>query len=67
VPTLRDQGIGTRILQKAIEVARTRGAAEMHINVDEIDEDTRRFYEHHGFTNIEAGQDYRMLCYVQEL
>ena len=67
VPMLRDQGIGTRILRMAIETARTRGAGEMHINVDEIDEDTRRFYERHGFTNIEAGTDYRMLCYIQEL
>jgi GNAT superfamily N-acetyltransferase len=67
VPALRDQGIGTQILKMALETVRTNGAAEMHINVDEIDEDTRRFYERHGFSNIEAGKDYRMLCYVQEL
>ena len=67
VPALRGQGIGTQILKAAIETVRTSGAAEMHINVDEIDEDTRRFYERHGFSNIEAGKDYRMLCYVQEL
>ena len=29
------------------------------------DVDARRFYERHGFTNIEAGS--RMLLYVQEL
>lgn len=67
VPALRDQGIGTQILEMAIETVRANGAAEMHINVDEIDEDTRRFYERHGFSNIEAGKDYRMLCYVQEI
>lgn len=67
VPPLRDGGIGSRIIGTAIEVVRDRGAREMHINVDEIDEDARRFYEHHGFTNIEVGQDYRMLCYVREL
>lgn len=66
-PALRDQGIGTRIIKQAIETVRARGAAEMHINVDEVDEDTRRFYEHHGFVNIEPGQDFRMLCYVREL
>ena len=27
-------------------------------------EDTRRFYERHGFANIEPGEDYRMLCYI---
>ncbi len=67
VPALRDQGIGTQILKMTIDTVRTKGAAEMQINVDEIDEATRRFYERHGFTNIEAGKDYRMLCYVQEL
>jgi hypothetical protein len=36
----------------------------MHINVDEVDTDTRRFYERHGFVNIEEGADYRMLCYI---
>ena len=36
----------------------------MHINVDEVDADTRRFYERHGFVNIEEGADYRMLCYI---
>lgn len=36
----------------------------MHINVDEVDHDTRRFYERHGFRNIEDGVDYRMLCYI---
>lgn len=66
VPTLRDRGIGTRIIQAAVAEARRRGAVEMHINVDEVDTDTRRFYERHGFTNISPGFDYRMLCYLQE-
>ena len=30
----------------------------------EVDTDTRRFYERHGFVNIEAGEDYRMLCCI---
>ena len=67
VPELRGAGAGTLILRSAIETARGRGAAEMHINVDEVDVDTRRFYERHGFVNIEPGQDFRMLCYVQEI
>ena len=39
----------------------------MHIGVDEVDTDTRRFYECHGFVNILPGTDYRMLFYEIEL
>lgn len=66
-PELRDQGIGTALLQTAVLHVRERGGAEMHINVDEVDTDTRRFYERHGFTNVQPGTDYRMLCYLREL
>jgi GNAT superfamily N-acetyltransferase len=66
-PELRDHGIGTRLLLAALDEVRERGAIEMHINVDEVDVDTRRFYERHGFTNIEPGEDYRMLFYLREL
>lgn len=67
LPTLRDSGIGTVLLTRAVEEVVARGAIEVHINVDEVDVDTRRFYERHGFTNIEPGEDYRMLCYLREL
>lgn len=66
-PGLRDHGIGTRLLLTALDQVRGRGAIEMHINVDEVDVDTRRFYERHGFSNIEPGEDYRMLFYLREL
>lgn len=64
VPDLRDQGIGTRVLELCRTHARHLGSPEMHINVDEVDVDTRRFYERHGWVNVEEGTDYRMLCYV---
>ena len=64
VPDLRDRGIGTAILSTARRLVREQGSPEMHINVDEVDADTRRFYERHGFVNIEEGADYRMLCYT---
>jgi len=64
VPALRDRGIGTTILTEARRLVREHGSPEMHINVDEVDADTRRFYERHGFVNIEEGVDYRMLCYI---
>ena len=66
-PELRNQGQGTALLQAAMRLVREHGGGEIHINVDEVDSDTRRFYERHGFVNIEPGADYRMLCYIQEL
>ena len=66
-PYLRDQGIGTALLGRALEMCRERNAGEMHINVDEEDTDTRRFYERHGFRNVLPGSDYRMLFYEIEL
>ncbi len=66
-PCLRGQGIGTALMTTAINEVRDRGGAEMHINVDEVDTDARRFYERHGFTNLQPGADYRMLCYLREL
>ena len=66
-PHLRDRGLGTALLLAAVEAARGRGSAEMHIGVDEVDADTRRFDERHGFTNIEPGEDYRMLLYLREI
>ena len=64
VPHLRDRGIGTLVLDLCRRLAVERGSPEMHINVDEVDADTRRFYERHGFVNVESGADGRMLCYV---
>ncbi len=66
-PRLRGAGIGTALLEQAIAEVLRRGGGEMHINVDEDDVDARRFYERHGFVNVEPGTDYRMLCYIQEL
>ncbi|WP_173922562.1 GNAT family N-acetyltransferase [Agromyces sp. Marseille-P2726] len=66
-PARRGEGIGTVLLTRAIEEVLARGGGEMHINVDEIDTDARRFYERHGFVNIESGHDYRMLLYVGQL
>ena len=63
VPHLRDQGIGTRLLTTAVDLVRARGSQEVQINVDEVDVDTRRFYERHGFRNED--EDGRMLFYEQ--
>ncbi|WP_449283903.1 GNAT family N-acetyltransferase [Leucobacter sp.] len=65
-PPRRADGIGTAILERAVAELCARGGEEMHINVDEVDVDTRRFYERHGFANTEPGVDGRMLLYVRE-
>lgn len=67
VPGLRDGGIGTGLLTAVVDEVVARGGGELHINVDEVDTDTRRFYERHGWVNIEPGTDYRMLLYTREL
>ena len=64
VPDRRSQGIGAQVLDLSRRLVREQGSPEMHINVDEVDVDTRRFYERHRFVNIEDGVDYRMLCYI---
>jgi ribosomal protein S18 acetylase RimI-like enzyme len=66
-PSLRGRGIGTALLTTAVHEVRERGGAEMHINVDEVDTEARRFYERHGFTNLQPGTECRMLCYLREL
>lgn len=64
-PGHRGQGIGTQLMAAVLAEIQKRGAGELQINVDEVDVDARRFYERHGFTNIEQGS--RMLLYVREL
>ncbi len=63
-PALRARGLGGELLSEARRLLAERGCPEMHVNVDEIDVDTCRFYERHGFVNIEPGVDYRMLLYI---
>lgn len=66
-PALRGQGVGTALITDALRQACARDAGEMLINVDEVDTDARRFYERHGFVNVEPGETYRMLCYLRVL
>ncbi len=67
LPHLRNRGVGTALLQQALELCRERNAGEMHVNVDAVDTDTRRFYERHGFQNLLPGTDCQMLFYEREL
>ena len=64
-PHLRDRGIGGRVLAELMRIAVERGCAEMQINVDSVDIDTRRFYERHGLVNVEG--DNQMLFYYRDM
>lgn len=66
-PECRNRGIGSRLLGQAHEQVRQRSALETRISVDEGDIDARRFYERHGFWNVEPGETSRMLCYVSDV
>jgi GNAT superfamily N-acetyltransferase len=66
-PVLRGQGIGSALLALVEATARQRGAELLEVNVDGADTDARRFYEQHGYTNTEPGQDEPMLYYYREL
>lgn len=66
-PEHRNRGLGTFLLGVAREELTDLECREIHINVDEIDTDARRFYEGLGFSNLQPGADYRMLCYLKEL
>ena len=38
-----------------------------NVDLDEVDREARRFYERHGFSNVEPDGGSRMLCYLTEL
>ena len=68
-PSLRDRGIGSALLREMFAWVDERGIGEVHVNVDEVDVDARRFYDSHGFTNLEVTDlaTSRMLLYVRDL
>ncbi|WP_207455113.1 GNAT family N-acetyltransferase [Herbiconiux sp. SYSU D00978] len=66
-PALRGRGLGSELLSAASDTARAGGSEELEINVDGEDHDARRFYERHGFTNIEPGASEPMYFYYRRL
>jgi GNAT superfamily N-acetyltransferase len=66
-PAERGGGLGSALLAEAENVAVQRGAELLEINVDGVDTDARRFYERHGYANIEPGEDQPMFYYYREL
>jgi ribosomal protein S18 acetylase RimI-like enzyme len=66
-PELRGRGLGSTLLTAAEAITQERGGELLEINVDGDDIDARRFYERHGYTNTEPGQDQPLLYYYREL
>ena len=47
----RSRGLGTALLERAVEEARARGAVELHVSVHPDNRPAIRFYERRGFTS----------------
>jgi GNAT superfamily N-acetyltransferase len=56
-PEARGSGLGSALLVAAESLTRERGGRLIEIAVDGADTDAHRFYERHGYTSMEAGQD----------
>lgn len=57
---LRGQGLGTRMTQHAIELAKQRGCVLVQLTTDARREHTRRFYERLGFSATHHGMKMRL-------
>ncbi|QGW24635.1 N-acetyltransferase family protein [Dietzia sp. DQ12-45-1b] len=66
-PDLRAAGVGTAMLDRSVSEARRRGCEEMLINVDADDLGARRFYERHGFSDVDPDTGSGMRCYLRGL
>ena len=65
IPALRGRGIGKRLLEQAIALARERGADTIDLNTGETDTAARGLYESMGFTNREGGPDGPSMLYYE--
>jgi GNAT superfamily N-acetyltransferase len=66
-PDLRDQGIGTAIIEALVDECTARGVELIEINVDESDTDTMRFYDRHGFRLVQPDTGERAFYFSREL
>ncbi|MFN3601542.1 MAG: GNAT family N-acetyltransferase [Dietzia sp.] len=66
-PDHRAAGIGTAVLRLSVSEVRRRGCDEILINVESDDVDARRFYERHGFSDLDPDTGSGMRCYLRQL
>jgi GNAT superfamily N-acetyltransferase len=57
IPEARGRGLGSALLGAVESLTRERGGQLIEIAVDGADTDAHRFYERHGYTATDAGQD----------
>ena len=62
-PEARSRGLGSALLAAVESLTRERGGRLIEIAVDGADTDAHRFYERHGYTSVEAGQDQASFYY----
>jgi GNAT superfamily N-acetyltransferase len=66
-PVLRNQRLGSALLNAVTDVARGRNGELVEVNVDGEDTDARRFYQTHGFSNTEPDRTDPLLYYYREI
>lgn len=59
-PSVRGQGIGTKLIQWAINSAKEHGCHLVQLTTDKKRADALRFYEHLGFQNTHEGLKLRL-------
>jgi ribosomal protein S18 acetylase RimI-like enzyme len=69
VPDRRGEGHGRALMERAMGVARERGATTIELTTSATDTAARALYERLGFTNLERARDpeTQMLYYEREL
>jgi GNAT superfamily N-acetyltransferase len=67
LPEARGRGFGSTLLVAVESLARERGGQLIEIAVDGADTDAHRFYERHGYTSTEAGQDQPSFYYYRSV
>ena len=65
LPEARRRGVGSALLVAVESLTRERGGQLIEIAVDGADTDAHRFYERHGYTATEAGQDQPSFYYYR--
>jgi GNAT superfamily N-acetyltransferase len=67
LPEARGRGVGSAHLVAVESLTRERGGQLIEIAVDGADTDAHRFYERHGYTATEAGQDQPSFYYYRSV